>query len=154
MEFATQPILIVDDNDDDAFLMESLFGKLGITNPIRRVADGEEALAYFSGTGRYGNRGKFPFPALVLLDLNMPRRNGFEVLKWLKEQPGFRCIVVYILSASMRQVDVDQALSLGANGYIVKPSQVEELIELLRAWHYVARHSRFASARMECGQEA
>lgn len=144
-DFIRQPILLVDDNDDDAFLMESLFRKLQIPNPLQRAIDGEEAIAYFEGTGRYADRRRFPLPIVVLLDLNMPRRNGFEVLAWLRAHDQFKGITVHILSASMRQVDVERAMALGANSYIVKPSQVEELIELLAAWYCVARHSGFAA---------
>jgi CheY-like chemotaxis protein len=144
-EFSRQAILIADDNDDDAFLMENLFRKLRIPNPLHRVVDGEEAIAYFEGAGEYADRYRFPLPVIVLLDLNMPRRNGFEVLSWLRSHPSFQSVTAHILSASMRQVDVDKAMALGANAYIVKPSLLEELMELFAAWYCVACHSGFGT---------
>lgn len=145
-EFNRRTILLVDDNEDDVFIMQTAFKKLRIPNPIRTVTDGEEAIAYLSGEGRYGDRAEYPLPGVVLLDLNMPRRNGFEVLAWIRKQPRLRTLTVHILSASMRQVDVEHALTLGANSYLVKPSKVQELLDLIWAWHCVARHSGFGGA--------
>jgi CheY-like chemotaxis protein len=145
LEFSRQTVLLVDDDEDDAFLMQTVFRKVGISNPLQRVADGEEAIAYFEGKGPYEDRIKYPLPVVVLLDLNMPRRNGFEVLAWLRANPVFGKVTVHILSASMRQVDVEQAFALGANSYLVKPSQLEDLLELFASWHCVARHSGFAA---------
>ena len=145
LDFSRQTILLVDDDEDDAFLMQTVFRKLNITNPLQRVADGEEAIGYFEGRGPYQDRSKYPLPVVVLLDLNMPRRNGFEVLAWLRTHPVFGKVTVHILSASMRQVDVEEAFALGANSYLVKPSQLEGLLELFASWHCVARHSGFAT---------
>src|SRR4026208_42908 len=108
-DFSRQTVLLVDDDEDDAFLMQTVFRKLNITNPLQRVADGEEAIAYFEGKGPYQDRSKYPLPVAVLLDLNMPRRNGFEVLTWLRAHPVFGKVTAHILSASVRQVDVEQA---------------------------------------------
>lgn len=143
-DFDRQTILLVDDNEDDVFLMRSIFQKLRIPNPVQTLGDGDDAISYLKGEGRYGDRNHFPFPVMILLDLNMPRRNGFEVLSWVRAQPGLKNLTVHILSASMRQVDVEQAFARGANSYLVKPSQVESLMDLVSAWHCVARHSGFA----------
>jgi len=143
-DFSHHTILLADDNDDDLFLMLSIFRKLGICNPVRTVCDGKEAISYFKGEGQYSDRTKYPLPAIVLLDLNMPRVNGFEFLEWLRSTEPFRQITVHILSASMRQIDVQRALALGANAYLVKPSQLEALMDLMSAWYRVARHSGFA----------
>jgi CheY-like chemotaxis protein len=145
-DFNSQTILLVDDNEDDVFIMQSVFQKLQIPNPIQTITDGDDAIAYLNGDGRYSDRTRYPLPTVVLLDLNMPRRNGFEVLAWIRAQPTLKNLTVYILSASMRQVDVEQALALGANWYLIKPSQLEALIDLMAAWHCVARHSGFAVA--------
>ena len=143
-DFSRHTILLADDNDDDLFLMLSIFRKLGIANPVQTVRDGKEAISYFKGEGKYTDRAKYPLPAIVLLDLNMPRINGFEFLEWLRSTDRYRHITVHILSASMRQVDVERTLALGANAYLVKPSQLEALMDLISAWHRVARHSGFA----------
>lgn len=143
-DFNSRTILLVDDNEDDVFIMQSVFQKLQIPNPIQTLTDGDDAIAYLNGDGRYGDRIRYPLPTVVLLDLNMPRRNGFEVLAWIRAQPALKSLTVYILSASMRQVDVEQALALGANWYLIKPSQLEALMDLMAAWHCVARHSGFA----------
>ncbi len=145
-DFNSRTILLVDDNEDDVFIMQSVFQKLQIPNPIQTLTDGDDAIAYLNGDGRYSDRTRYPLPAVVLLDLNMPRRNGFEVLAWIRAQPTLKNLTVYILSASMRQVDVEQALALGANWYLIKPSQLESLMDLIAAWHCVARHSGFAVA--------
>jgi CheY-like chemotaxis protein len=142
-DFRLQTILLVDDNEDDVFLMPSIFRKIGIRNPVQAVLDGDEAIAYLEGSGRYRDRAQFPLPAVVLLDLNMPKRNGFEVLSWIRARPEFKHLIVHILSASMRQVDVKAALDLGANSYLVKPSRIEALSELMAAWYRVARHTGF-----------
>jgi CheY-like chemotaxis protein len=143
-DFNSRTILLVDDNEDDVFIMQSVFQKLQIPNPIQTLTDGDDAIAYLNGDGRYSDRTRYPLPTVVLLDLNMPRRNGFEVLAWIRAQPALKSLTVYILSASMRQVDVEQALALGANWYLIKPSQLEALMDLMAAWHCVARHSGFA----------
>jgi CheY-like chemotaxis protein len=145
-DFNSRTILLVDDNEDDVFIMQSVFQKLQIPNPIQTLTDGDDAIAYLNGEGRYSDRTRYPLPAVVLLDLNMPRRNGFEVLAWIRAQPALKNLTVYILSASTRQVDVEQALALGANWYLIKPSQLEALIDLMAAWHCVARHSGFGVA--------
>ena len=145
-DFNSRTILLVDDNEDDVFIMQSVFQKLQIPNPIQTLTDGDDAIAYLNGDGRYSDRARYPLPTVVLLDLNMPRRNGFEVLAWIRAQPTMKNLTVYILSASMRQVDVEQALALGANWYLIKPSQLEGLMDLMAAWHCVARHSGFAVA--------
>jgi len=141
--FNRHTILLVEDNDDDVFLMQCLFRKSGIPNPLQIVNDGEEAIAYLKGEGAYGDRQKFPRPVIVLLDLNMPRRNGLEVLEWVRQQPGLKQLTVHILSASNRSVDVRRAYELGANAYIVKPGRVQALVEMIKAWHTVAQFSAF-----------
>jgi CheY-like chemotaxis protein len=101
------------------------------------VTSGEEAMAYLKGEGRYHNRAEFPLPAVVLLDLNMPRKNGLEILEWIRRQPVLRRTCVYILSASTRREDIDRAYALGANAYLVKPSTLDELSHMAKtlvAW--------------------
>jgi len=89
------------------------------------------------GESPFSDRQKFPLPVLMLLDLNMPMRNGFEVLEWLRVQPGLKRLSVVILTASLREEDVDRAFDLGANAFLVKPSSIEALTAIgrcLRDW--------------------
>jgi CheY-like chemotaxis protein len=128
-------ILVVEDNDDDAFLLMRAFQKSGIVNPILRVKDGLEAIAYLEGSGDYGDREKYPFPSLLFVDLKMPRLSGFELLAWVREHPEFRRIPTIIMSASHQDSDVNRAYELGASTYFVKPSSMDELTRLVRSIH-------------------
>ena len=128
-----QTILLVDDSENDLTLMQIAFLKAGLNSPLQMVHDGEEAIAYLKGEGPYTDRNKFPLPAVILLDLNMPMKNGFDVLDWLRsQQPAFKRISTIILTASMRPEDVERAFDLGANSYLVKPSTLEDLIAMIR----------------------
>jgi CheY-like chemotaxis protein len=128
-----QTILLVDDSENDLKLMEVAFRKVGFDSPLQMVHDGEEAIAYLKGEGPYADRNKFPLPGVILLDLNMPMKNGFDVLDWLRSQrQAFKRISTIILTASMRAEDVERAFDLGANSYLVKPSTLEDLIAMIR----------------------
>jgi len=120
-------VLLVDDSEDDALLVRRVFERAGFVAPLQVVHDGERAIAYLSGDGVFSDRAKFPLPTAVLLDLNMPRQNGFEVLAWIRQQPGLKQLCVYILSASSQTADIKRAYDLGANSYLVKPSTLDEL---------------------------
>jgi CheY-like chemotaxis protein len=141
--FNRHTILLVEDNEDDVFIMQSAWRKAAIPNPLQSVLDGEQAIAWLSGAAPYSDRARYPLPIVTLLDLNMPKRNGFEVLDWLRQQPALKRITVHILTASTRKEDIDRAFDLGANGYLVKPSRVEALVDMLKAWHTLAQSSAF-----------
>ena len=141
--FNHQTILLADDNEDDVFIMQSGFRKAGVLNPLQVVDDGEQAIAYLNGDGEFANREKFPLPVIVLLDLNMPRKGGLEVLEWMRGNPTLKRTTVHIVTASSRTVDVERAFDLGANAYIVKPSKMEALVEMIRAWHKLAQFAVF-----------
>lgn len=128
-------ILLVEDNEDDAFLMSRAFQKAHLLNPVVHVKDGEEAISYLRGEGRYANRDQFPLPFLLLLDLNMPRVNGFEVLQWIREHSDLKRMLVVILTASTRELDIKHAYDLGAHSYLNKPGSFEELTQLLNRLH-------------------
>jgi CheY-like chemotaxis protein len=130
-------VLIVDDTDTDGLLMRMVFERAGVVQPARFANNGEEAIAYLNGDGGFGDREKFPLPTAVLLDLNMPRKDGFEVLKWIRQQPAFKRLRVYILSASSRDEDIERAYNLGADSYFVKPGNLAGMMQLvttLNAW--------------------
>lgn len=128
------PILIAEDDENDAHLLKYTLKKIGITNPIRIVPDGEEAISYLSGAGKYANREIYPFPAVIITDIKMPRKNGFDVLHWLREHPDCSIIPAVIWSSSAVDSDVTKAYQLGANCYLKKPNDStswEDTIRLL-----------------------
>ena len=126
-------ILLADDNPDDALLIKLAFRKAGIINPIQVVKDGTEAVDYLKGDGIYANRKKHPFPSLLLLDLKMPRLSGFDVLSWIRQQPGLKRLVVIVLTHSSESPDIDRAHDLGANSYLVKPSNFNSFVEMVKS---------------------
>lgn len=125
------PILVVDDDPDDVELVRRAFRRLRVVNPVRVASDGEEAVAYLAGTGPFADRLANPLPALVLLDLKLPRRSGHEVLDWVKTQPVLRRIPVVVLTSSGERRDVDRAYDLAANSYLVKPVRFDDLVRLI-----------------------
>ena len=130
-------VLLVDDSQNDALLMRSVFERAGFVQPMRFAVDGDDAIAYLRGDGRYSDRKQFPLPTTVLLDLNMPRKDGFEVLDWIRHQPALRRLRVYILSTSSRAQDIERAYDLGANSYLVKPGNLDGLLNMAKclvAW--------------------
>lgn len=129
----TETILLVEDNEDDALLIQRAFRRIGSVHPIRVLPDGEQAVAYLSGQGAYAERASHPLPALMLLDLKLPRRSGFEVLEWLRGEPGLRRLPVVVLTSSQESQDVDRAADLGANSYLVKPVHFDALQEMVRS---------------------
>jgi CheY-like chemotaxis protein len=104
-----------------------------LLNPVFVVSDGEEAVAYLKGEGKYADRYEYPLPSLLLLDLKMPRKNGFEVLEWIREQPGLRRLRVVVLTTSDAPDDIDRAYELGANAFMVKPLERGQFLELTNA---------------------
>ena len=127
-----QTILLVDDSENDLALMRAAFRIAKCDRPLREARNGEEALAYLNGDGPYADRVKFPLPTIMLLDLNMPKMNGFDVLTRVRAQPGLKRLAVIILTASMRSDDVEHAFDLGATAFLVKPSTLDELAAMMR----------------------
>jgi len=127
-----QTILLVDDSENDLKLMSIAFVKAGLKSPLQVVHNGEEAIAYLAGEGRYTNRNEFPLPAVMLLDLNMPMKNGFDVLDWLRKQPELKRLSTIVLTSSLRAEDVERAFELGAHSYLVKPAALEDLVAMIR----------------------
>lgn len=111
-------------------MLRRSFQKAGIGNPIQVVRDGEEAINYLAGIGTYSDRVEFPLPELILLDLKMPKLDGFEVLQWIRAQRNFSGIRVVVLSSSDSIQDVNLAYSLGANSFLVKPTDFNGFVEL------------------------
>ena len=130
-----QRILIVEDNGDDVALIRRAFKHCKIANPLSVVSDGDAAIEYLSGTGPYADRTEHPLPALVMLDLKLPRRSGLEVLEWMKQQPLLKRTPVVILTSSKEHKDVNRAYDLGANSYLTKPVEFEDLRALVERMH-------------------
>jgi len=126
-------ILLIEDNPDDTELIEYAFEKAGVANPLVAVADGDAAVAYLGGTGAYADRTRHPLPALVLLDLKLPRRSGFEVLRFLRSQEATRHTPVVVLTSSNQHDDIQRAYEVGANSYLVKPVGRDALIEMVKS---------------------
>ena len=122
-------ILLADDSEDDVLLIRRAFKKGNIHNPVHVVRDGEEAISYLKGEGRYANRDEYPLPDLLLLDLQMPLKDGFEVLRWIRQQPGLAALRVVVLTSSEDLRDVNEAYRLGANSFLVKPLEFENFVE-------------------------
>src|SRR5580658_2347542 len=128
-----RPILYIDDEPDDIFFMVRACKRAGLEEPIETVSHGSEAIAYLSGTGKYADRLRYPVPRLVLLDLNIPGISGFEILKWIRSTPAVSRLPVLVLTSSNQEDDVRRAHSLGANGYLVKPGKIDELVRMIKA---------------------
>jgi CheY-like chemotaxis protein len=128
----TETILLVEDDENDAFFLERAIQKIGMLNPLQHARDGQEAINYLSGIGKFSQRADFPLPGLILLDLKLPFVMGLDVLKWIRENPELSPIVV-ILSSSADQTDLASAYRLGANAYLVKPSEAGKLEVMVRA---------------------
>ncbi len=123
-------LLLVDDCHDAALLMATVFERAGLGQPLRFARDGNEAIGYLRGDGVHADRQKFPLPAVMLLDLNMPGKDGFDVLTWVGLQPQLRYLRVYVLSASSRPEDIQRSYELGASAYLVKPGNLSGLMQM------------------------
>jgi len=125
-------ILLVEDEPNDVFFMQQAMQKAGVVNPIHVAGDGQQAIDYFKGAGKFANRAEFPLPCLVLLDLKLPYVMGLDVLKWIRQQPELPAIVI-ILSSSKEEEDITAAYRLGANGFLVKPPDLGKLLDMAKS---------------------
>ena len=124
-------VLLVEDDLNDIFLVKRAFKKAEIQNPLQVVTDGLEAINYLRGEGKYADRQAHPLPKLVVMDIKMPRRTGFEVLEWLKHHESpLRRVPVVIVSSSEDPTDINRAYELGANAYMVKPMDYQAIEHL------------------------
>ena len=122
METRESTVLLVEDDLNDIFLVKRAFKMAQVKNPLQVVTDGQEAMLYLRGEGKYSDRDAYPLPKLMVMDIRMPRRSGFEVLQWVKGSTGaLRRIPIVIVSSSDNPDDINRAYELGANAYMVKP---------------------------------
>ena len=116
-------VLLVEDNDDDAWMTKLACERTGIPHSLQIVTDGDVAINYLSGKGAYADRTTHPLPDLVFLDIKLPKRNGHEVLEWLRGEPAFKNLPVVVLTSSAEPKDVSRAYSLGVTSYLRKMSE-------------------------------
>jgi CheY-like chemotaxis protein len=127
-------VLLVEDDLNDIFLVKRAFKIARIRNPLQVVTDGQEAINYLRGDGRYADREAHPLPKLIVMDIKMPRKTGFEVLEWVKgDGRPLRRIPVVIVSSSDNPADINRAYELGANAYMVKPVSFREVEHLFNS---------------------
>ena len=125
-------ILIADDDSDYAVLLQVALNHAGIYNPVQIVANGDEVVQYLKGEGAYADREVHSLPRLLMMDVRLPLRRGFDVLRWIRRQPGLRGLVIVMLSGSDYENEAQIAKDLGANTFLVKPIRFEELVETLK----------------------
>jgi CheY-like chemotaxis protein len=133
VDMSPDSILQVEDEQADVELLQVVFKRAGITNPVHVVTDGQMALDYLAGAGRFADRERHPLPCLVLLDLKLPKVDGLDVLEWLRHQPNLKRLVVVVLSSSVQRRDVERAYDLGANSYAQKPPELGRMVEMARS---------------------
>lgn len=131
-------ILHVEDDPNDVMLVGMAFRKAQLEINLFPAIDGDQAVHYLAGDGIYADRAAYPLPALVLMDIKLPRKSGLEILAWLRSQPHpyLKRVPVVILTSSNQPDDIDAAYDLGANSYLVKPGDLLVLVELVKALHH------------------
>lgn len=120
-------ILLVEDDANDVFFLKLAFQDAQVKESLQIVTDGQQAIAYLSGSGQFADRSVYPIPYLILLDLKLPYVMGLDVLKWVRQRPEFDASIVIVLTSSQDPRDLEQAYRLKTNGYLVKPSSLEKL---------------------------
>ncbi len=132
MNIKSQPILIVEDSDEDYMLTIRAFNRSGLANPVFRCENGDKALDFLLRRAKYADPETSPRPGIILLDLNLPRTDGREVLRQIKENSKLRKIPVIILTTSDNEQDVDECYAKGANSFIQKPTGFENFMNAIR----------------------
>lgn len=132
MDPRAKTVLLVDDGADERLLFDRAGKKANVSFELQYAADGVDAVAYLSGQGDYQDRTRFPLPDLMVLDLNMPRMSGFEVLDWIRKHPVIRELPVIVFTSSSHDTDIKRAYQLTANSYLVKPMSLTALIDTIK----------------------
>lgn len=132
MNMSSPIILLAEDDDNDIFFMQRALRKAEVNFPLHVVTNGQEAIDYLGGAGKFADRTQHPLPSIMLLDLKMPFLDGFEVLSWINSQSSLKEIPVLVLTSSAEERDRQKATELGAKGYFVKPPTIETIRETMR----------------------
>jgi CheY-like chemotaxis protein len=126
-------VLLVEDDSNDVLFVQRAFRRVNSAISVNTVKDGEAAVDYLVGVGDYANRDRYPLPAMILLDLKLPRRSGIEVLQWIRSREAIKRIPVVVLTSSRERIDVDRSYDVGVNSYLVKPVNFDVLSEMIHA---------------------
>lgn len=139
MTTTNRALLLVEDNEDDVFLMKRALKGARVLNPLFVAEDGQEAVDYLGGAGKFADRDQYPLPAVVFLDLKLPFISGHDVLAWIRRQRELESLVVIVLTSSNEPSDLNRCYALGANSYVVKPPTPEQLEEMAKAfkWYWL-----------------
>jgi CheY-like chemotaxis protein len=139
MTSTSRALLLIEDNQDDVFLMKRALKGARVTNPLYVVEHGQEAVDYLGGAGKFADRENYPLPAVVFLDLKLPFISGHDVLAWIRRQKELESLVVVVLTSSNEASDLSRCYSSGANSYVVKPPTPEQLEDLAKAfkWYWL-----------------
>jgi CheY-like chemotaxis protein len=143
-------ILVAEDDANDALLLQRAFKKNGIDLPVHVCQDGEDAMMYLRGQGRYANRDLYPFPRVLITDLKMPKCGGFELLAWLQSHPECNLIPKLVLSASAEEQDVIRAYQLGTNAFFQKPAEFHQLCKIVEIAHSYWLHAQIPPLPQNC----
>ena len=141
-------ILVADDDPDDRMMIEEAFAENRIANKLVFVEDGEQLLAYLRREGDYADHADEPYPGIILLDLNMPRKDGREALRDLKADPELCRIPIIVLTTSQAEEDIVRTYGLGVSSFVTKPVSFEGLVEAVRGHLPILDPDRRPSARM------
>ena len=143
MELTAPTILLVDDDPDDCVLVREAWAENGLSNELRTFGDGEELMEYLRCHVRSGDLAGDRLPSLILLDLNIPKKDGREVLREIRADPDLRSIPIVVLTTSSAEEDILRSYELGANSFIIKPSSFPTLVEIVgtlaRYWFRIVR---------------
>jgi CheY-like chemotaxis protein len=127
-----ETILLVEDSEDDVFFMQRAIRLSEVKISLQIVRDGQAAVDYLSGLREYADRRTYPLPSLVLLDLKLPKMLGLDVLRWIRSQPELQTTPVVVLTSSGERSDLERGYRLGANSFMVKPSNADDLLGLAK----------------------
>jgi CheY-like chemotaxis protein len=123
---------MAEDEPNDVLLLQRAFRDAEILTPLYVVCDGQEAIDFLEGRGKFSDRTQFPLPSLLILDLKMPRKTGLEVLEWVRRKDGLCWLPIILFSSSAHPGDIEKSYRLGANAFVVKPLRVEARAEFAR----------------------
>jgi len=129
---ATVVILIADDDEEDRMLVKEAMEESRLANHLQFVEDGEELLDYLYNRGKFSDKAKYPTPGLILLDLNMPRKDGREAMKEIKSDPHLKVIPIVVLTTSKAEQDILRTYDLGVNSFITKPVTFSALVDIMK----------------------